>query len=164
MVSLVETFRSISNTQRAGVSNAPFRASAARFGFRCMSLCAVATFAPEFSWSSLLYRVHASSVREKKLLCVGRQNQETYSNSIVGFACLQILSREEGSESGGQPKKRNKKNRYGMPKISGRRFRVERMNIFGVRSTTEFSIDEVREISCELFRCFMAPGGAVLIC
>lgn len=77
---------------------------------------------------------------------------------------MQILSREEGSESGGQPKKRNKKNRYGMPKISGRRFRVERMNIFGVRSTTEFSIDEVREISCELFRCFMAPGGAVLIC
>lgn len=39
---------------------------------------------------------------------------------------------------------RNKKNRYGMLKKSGRRFRAERMNIFGVRVTTEFSIDDVR--------------------
>lgn len=40
---------------------------------------------------------------------------------------------------------RNKKNRYGMPKQrSGRRFRAEKMNIFGMRKTTEFSMDEVR--------------------
>lgn len=62
----------------------------------------------------------------------------------LGFGCLQVLGGEEGCEGEGQAKMRNKKNRYGMPKISGRRFRVERMNIFGVRSTTEFSIDEVR--------------------
>lgn len=44
------------------------------------------------------------------------------------------------------PKKRRyKTNRYGMPKTSGgRRFRVERMNILGMRKTTEFWIDEVR--------------------
>lgn len=65
---------------------------------------------------------------------------------------MQILGGEEGSEGKGQQKMRNKKNRYGMPKISGRRFRVERMNIFGVRSTTEFAIDEVREISCHSVR------------
>lgn len=59
---------------------------------------------------------------------------------------MQILGSEDGSEVEGQKKMRNKKNRYGMPKISGRRFRVERMNIFGVRSTTEFSIDEVRGV------------------
>lgn len=47
-------------------------------------------------------------------------------------------------------KRRNKKNRYGMLKQSGRRFRAERMNIFGMRKTTEFSIDEV----CVVWRLF----------
>ena len=76
---------------------------------------------------------------------------------------MQILDREEGPDGEGQQKRRNKKNRYGMLKNAGRRFRVERMNIFGVRSTTEFSIDEVRELPHGLYRWLVAPGGAVLI-
>ncbi len=70
----------------------------------------------------------------------------------------QILEGEPGAEDdggdAGVPKKRrNKKNRYGMPKQrSGRRFRAERMNIFGMRTTTEFSIDEVRGKVCRTAR------------
>lgn len=41
-------------------------------------------------------------------------------------------------------KRRGGTNRYGMRKPSGRRFRAERMNILGMRKTTEFSLDEVR--------------------
>lgn len=76
---------------------------------------------------------------------------------------MQILGREEGSDGEGQKKRRNNKNRYGMLKNAGRRFRVERMNIFGVRSTTEFSIDEVRETPYEMYMCFSTPGRAMLI-
>lgn len=76
-------------------------------------------------------------------MCWASQRRNLFEQHL-GLSCLQILGREEGSEGEGQTKMRNKKNRYGMPKISGRRFRVERMNIFGARITTEFSIDEVR--------------------
>eukprot|EP00752_Nemacystus_decipiens_P010089 g8990.t1 len=62
------------------------------------------------------------------------------------FRMAEIFGGGAGSDDddGGKPKKpRNKKNRYGMIKTSGRRFRAERMNIFGMQKTTEFSIDEV---------------------
>lgn len=66
------------------------------------------------------------------------------------LSCRRQIFEGEGSSGeeldGGTtaPKKRrNKKNRYGMPKTSGRRFRAERMNILGMRQITEFSIDEV---------------------
>eukprot|EP00904_Undaria_pinnatifida_P013077 jgi/Undpi1/88/HiC_scaffold_1.g00088.m1 len=77
------------------------------------------------------------------------------------FRMAEILGREEGSEGEGQTKMRNKKNRYGMPKISGRRFRVERMNIFGARITTEFSIDEVEPMpnTSRPFVSFKANGN-----
>ncbi|CAM9181177.1 unnamed protein product [Hapterophycus canaliculatus] len=61
------------------------------------------------------------------------------------FRMAEILNHGEGTEDGdGVDKKRkNDKNRYGMRKPSGRRFRAERMNILGMRKTTEFSLDEV---------------------
>lgn len=57
----------------------------------------------------------------------------------------QVLEGNDAEEEDSVLEKRPEtSNHYGMPKASGRRFRAERMNVFGVRKTTEFSIDEVR--------------------
>ncbi|CBJ28755.1 conserved unknown protein [Ectocarpus siliculosus] len=71
----------------------------------------------------------------------------------------------QGEDGDVRKKPRNKKNRYGMPKLSGRRFRVERMNIFGVRRTTEFSIDEVEPMpnTSRPFVSFKAAGSYYFI-
>lgn len=83
----------------------------------------------------------------------------------LGSRLCQVFEGEESVEGGdgGTPKRRrNKKNRYGMTKTSGRRFRAERMNIFGMRKTTEFSIDEVRrQVAFETNGTFQPPCDAV---
>lgn len=64
-------------------------------------------------------------------------------------------SSDEEEDGGMTKKRRNKKNRYGMTKTSGRRFRAERMNIFGMRKTTEFSIDEVCRVKLRAKECLV---------
>lgn len=55
-----------------------------------------------------------------------------------------VLERNDASEEEDAVlEKRPEMRNHGMPTSSGRRFRAERMNVFGVRKTTEFSIDEV---------------------
>ncbi|CAM9482719.1 unnamed protein product [Pylaiella littoralis] len=61
------------------------------------------------------------------------------------FRMTEVFERNGAAkeEDVAREKQQEPQNRYSMSTASGRRFRVERMDVFGVRKTTEFSIDEV---------------------
>ncbi|CAM9765522.1 unnamed protein product [Ectocarpus fasciculatus] len=112
----------------------------------------------------------AGQVAVMSAALVGTGSSTLLLNLCVSPYVFRMAEIYEGGVAHGEggdihKKPRNKKNRYGMPKLSGRRFRAERMNIFGVRKTTEFSIDEVEPMpnTSRPFVSFKAAGSYYFI-